>query len=32
MATTEIAVHGAEHGVQPQPVVNNFSIQVATVN
>ena len=32
MATTEIAVHGAEHEVQPQPVVNNFSIQVATVN
>jgi len=32
MATTEIAVHGAEHGAQRQPVVNNFSLQVATVN
>ncbi len=32
MATTEIAVHGAEEGAGRQPVVNDFSIQVATVN
>ena len=32
MATTEIAVHGAESGAGRQPVVNDFSIQVATVN
>ena len=32
MATTEIAVHGAESGVGRQAVVNDFSIQVATVN
>ena len=32
MATTEIAVSGAERGAEQTPVVNNFSIQVATVN
>ena len=32
MATTEIAVHGAERDAVPTPVVNDFSIQVATVN
>jgi len=32
MATTEIAVHGTESGAVRQPVVNDFSIQVATVN
>ena len=32
MATTEIAVHGAERDAAREPVVNNFSIQVATVN
>jgi 2-oxoglutarate ferredoxin oxidoreductase subunit alpha len=32
MATTEIAVHGAERDAVVTPVVNNFSIQVATVN
>ena len=32
MATTEIAVHGAERDAARTPVVNNFSIQVATVN
>jgi 2-oxoglutarate ferredoxin oxidoreductase subunit alpha len=32
MATTEIAVHGSDQGAGPQPVVNDFSIQVATVN
>ena len=32
MATTEIAVHGTESGAGRQPVVNDFSIQVATVN
>src|SRR5271165_4982378 len=32
MATTEFAVHGAERGVVREPVVNDFSIQVATVN
>ncbi len=31
MATTEIAVHGAD-SVERHPVVNDFSIQVATVN
>src|SRR5271167_2629500 len=32
MATTEFAVHGAERDAERTPVVNNFSIQVATVN
>ena len=32
MATTELAVHGADQGAVREPVVNNFSIQVATVN
>ncbi len=32
MATTEFAVHGAEHGAVREPVANDFSIQVATVN
>jgi 2-oxoglutarate ferredoxin oxidoreductase subunit alpha len=32
MATTEFAVRGADHGAVREPVVNNFSIQVATVN
>lgn len=32
MATTEIAVHGTESHEARQPVVNDFSIQVATVN
>jgi 2-oxoglutarate/2-oxoacid ferredoxin oxidoreductase subunit alpha len=32
MATIEIAVHGAERDAVQAPVVNNFSIQVATVN
>src|SRR6202789_4712714 len=32
MATTEFAVHGAEDGSAREPVVNDFSIQVATVN
>src|SRR5450755_4191125 len=32
MATTEFAVHGADHGAVRGPVVNDFSIQVATVN
>jgi 2-oxoglutarate/2-oxoacid ferredoxin oxidoreductase subunit alpha len=32
MATTEIAVHGTESDAARQPVVNDFSIQVATVN
>src|SRR5580698_687735 len=32
MATTEIAVHGTEQGAVREPVVNDFSIQVATVN
>src|SRR3954464_8686925 len=32
MATTEIAVHGAEADAVREPVVNDFSIQVATVN
>ena len=32
MATTEFAVRGAERGAVREPVVNDFSIQVATVN
>ena len=32
MATTEFAVHGAQNGSVREPVVNDFSIQVATVN
>jgi 2-oxoglutarate/2-oxoacid ferredoxin oxidoreductase subunit alpha len=32
MATTEFAVHGADQGAAHEPVVNDFSIQVATVN
>src|SRR5215475_14518222 len=32
MATTEFAVHGADQGATREPVVNDFSIQVATVN
>ena len=32
MATTEFAVHDADQGAVREPVVNNFSIQVATVN
>jgi 2-oxoglutarate ferredoxin oxidoreductase subunit alpha len=32
MATTEIGVHGTESGAVREPVVNDFSIQVATVN
>src|SRR6202020_604999 len=32
MATTEFAVHGSEHDAVREPVVNDFSIQVATVN
>jgi 2-oxoglutarate ferredoxin oxidoreductase subunit alpha len=32
MATTEFAVQGAEQGAVREPVINNFSIQVATVN
>ena len=32
MATTEIAVHGSDQGADRKPVVNDFSIQVATVN
>jgi 2-oxoglutarate ferredoxin oxidoreductase subunit alpha len=32
MATTELAVHGSEHDAAREPVVNDFSIQVATVN
>src|SRR6201987_6013685 len=32
MATTDFAVHGAEQGAAREPVVNDFSIQVATVN
>src|SRR5208337_1274100 len=32
MATTEFAVSGAERDAARQPVVNDFSIQVATVN
>src|SRR5579863_10420911 len=32
MATTEFAVHGAEQGAVREPVANDLSIQVATVN
>src|SRR5271157_647509 len=32
MATTELAVHGADRDAVRELVVNNFSIQVATVN
>ena len=32
MATTEFAVHGSDQGAVREPVINNFSIQVATVN
>jgi 2-oxoglutarate ferredoxin oxidoreductase subunit alpha len=32
MATTEFVVHGADQGAVREPVVNDFSIQVATVN
>jgi 2-oxoglutarate ferredoxin oxidoreductase subunit alpha len=32
MATTEIAVHGPAKPVERKPIVNNFSIQVATAN
>ena len=32
MATTEFAVHGAGQGATREPVINDFSIQVATVN
>src|SRR5271166_4045307 len=32
VATTELAVHGAERDAVREPVVNDFSIQVATVN
>jgi len=32
MATTECVVHGADQGAVREPVVNDFSIQVATVN
>src|SRR6201986_600139 len=32
MATTEFAVRGADQGAGRGPVVNDFSIQVATVN
>ncbi len=32
MATTEVAVHGAVRDAVREPVVNDFSIQVATVN
>jgi 2-oxoglutarate ferredoxin oxidoreductase subunit alpha len=32
MATTDFAVHGADQGATREPVVNDFSIQVATVN
>jgi 2-oxoglutarate ferredoxin oxidoreductase subunit alpha len=32
MATTELAIHGSEHDAVREPVVNDFSIQVATVN
>ncbi len=32
MATTEFAVRGADQGAVREPVVNDFSIQVATVN
>ncbi len=32
MATTDVALHEASGGVEPKRVVNNMSIQVATVN
>ncbi len=32
MATTEFAVQGADQGAVREPVVNDFSVQVATVN
>ena len=32
MATTDVALHGATGGLEPKRVVNNMSIQVATVN
>src|SRR6201987_428962 len=32
MATTEFAVRGADQSAEREPVVNDFSIQVATVN
>src|SRR5579863_4173652 len=32
MATTELAVHGTDNGAVREPVVNDFSIQIATVN
>ncbi len=32
MATTEIAVHGSATSADRKPIVNDFSIQVATVN
>jgi 2-oxoglutarate/2-oxoacid ferredoxin oxidoreductase subunit alpha len=32
MATIDLAVHGADQGAGREPVVNDFSIQVATVN
>jgi len=32
MATTEIAVHGSATSADRQPIVNDFSIQVATAN
>jgi 2-oxoglutarate ferredoxin oxidoreductase subunit alpha len=32
MATTDVALHRAPGGVEPKRVVNNMSIQVATVN
>src|SRR5580698_9766066 len=32
MATTDLAVHGADQGAEREPVVNDFSVQVATVN
>src|ERR1035441_5477312 len=32
MATTEIAVHGSAHAAGRAPIVNDFSIQVATAN
>jgi 2-oxoglutarate ferredoxin oxidoreductase subunit alpha len=32
MATTDVALHEASDGLEPKSVVNNMSIQVATVN
>ena len=32
MATTEIAVHGSADTADRKPIVNDFSIQVATAN